>query len=415
MHSPVYNSPILKMPVPRLIFSCLFCVELILFLCAPAATQTGSHAIEAELAHKIVAATGPGAVFLDFANRSSLTQKESDEIRRGLFLELALLGIHAVPGEQAVATVRITLSENLREHVCVAQIQQGSNEPSVAMVSFPRSSAPLTSQPTKTVTLQKTQVWADRARILDVVAPSAQAMIALEPERAVLLSLQNGRWQDVQSLAISHDRPWPRDMRGRLILRKDHLFDAYLPGLFCQSTTSSPLSLTCRESDDPWPITADQFQQRAFFASTRNFFTGAMSPAQAKQSSASPFFSAAPLPRDQYTLWIFSGVDGQIHMRDGVTDQTARLNWGSDIASVRSNCGLGWQILATSRGTGIGDSLAAFELADREPLAVSEFIDFDGDVTALWSSVDGASATAVVHNLRTGEYESYRILVACNQ
>ena len=402
MHSPVYNSPILKMPVPRLISSCLLCLELVLFLCAPVPAQSDWRALEAGVAHKIVAATGPGAVFLDFANRSSLSQKESDEIRRGLFLELALLGIHAVPGEQAVATVRVTLSENLREYVCIAQIQQGNNEPSVAMVSFPRTSAPLVSQPNKTVTLQKTLLWTDRVRILDVVPPSAQAMIALEPERAVFLSLQNGRWQQVQSLPIPHDRPWPRDMRGHLVLRKDRLFDAYLPGVFCQSTTSSPLSLTCRDSDDPWPIAADQFPQRAFFATTRNFFTGAMSPGQPKQNVASPFFSAAPLPRDQYTLWIFSGVDGQIHMLDGVTDQTVRLNWGSDIASVHSNCGLGWQVLVTSRATATGDSLAAFEVADREPLAVSQSIDFAGDITALWSSADGASATVVARNFHTG-------------
>lgn len=415
MHSPVYNSPILKMPVPRLISSCLLCLELILFLCAPATAQSDWHAIEAGLAHKIAAATGPGAVFIDFSNRSSLTQKESDEIRRGLFLELALLSIHAVPGEQAVATVRITLSENLRQYVCIAQIQQGSNEPSVVMASFPRTFAPLNSQPAKSVTLQKTLLWTDRARILDVVSHSTQVLIALEPERAVLLSLQNGHWQEVQSLAIPHNRPWPREMRGHLVLRKDRLFDAYLPGVFCQSTTSSPLSLTCHDSDDPWPITADQFQQRAFFASTRNFFTGAMSPAQPKQNLAAPFFSAAPLPRDQYTLWILSGVDGQIHMLDGVTDQTARLNWGSDIASVHSNCGLGWQILATSRETGTVDSIAAFEIADREPFAVSQPIDFAGDITALWSNADATSATAIAHNFHTGEYEAYRILIACNQ
>ena len=415
MHSPVYNSPILKMPVPRLISSCLRCLELILFLCAPAPAQNDWHALEAGLAHKIAAATGPGAVFLDFANRSSLSQKESDEIRRGLFLELALLGIHAVPGEQSVATVRITLSENLREYVCIAEIHQGNNQPSVVMVSLPRTSAPLHTQPAKSVSLQKTLLWTDRARILDVVSPNAQVMLALEPERAVLLTFQNSRWQEVQSLAISHNRPWPRDMRGRLILRKDHLFDAYLPGVFCQSTTTSPLTLTCRDNDDPWPVAADQFQQRAFFASTRNFFTGAMSPAQPKQNLASPFFTAAPLPRDQYTLWIFSGVDGQIHMLDSVTDQTARLNWGSDIASIHSGCALGWQILATSRATGTGDSITAFEVADREPLAVSQSIDFAGDLTALWSSADGAGVTAISHNFHTGDYEAYRILVTCNQ
>ena len=65
---------------------------------------------------------------------------------------------------------------------------------------------------------------------------SPQIMIVLEPENAVLYAVQNGHWQAQQTLAITHARPWPRDLRGRLVLRKDHLFDAYLPGVFCQST-----------------------------------------------------------------------------------------------------------------------------------------------------------------------------------
>ena len=56
MHSPVYNSPILKMPVPRLISSCLLCLELIVLVCVPASAQNGWHALEIDLAHKIAAA-----------------------------------------------------------------------------------------------------------------------------------------------------------------------------------------------------------------------------------------------------------------------------------------------------------------------------------------------------------------------
>ncbi|MBZ5570734.1 MAG: hypothetical protein LAO09_02505, partial [Acidobacteriia bacterium] len=226
----------------------------------------------------------------------------------------------------------------------------------------------------------------------------------------------NGRWQQTQSLAITHRQPWPRDLRGRLLLRKDHLFDAYLPGVLCQSTTVAPLSLICRDSDDPWPLAADEFALRAFFAATRNFFTGVLSPGIQKQTATSAFYSAAPLPRDTYTLWLVSAVDGQIHLLDGVTDQTAtNLAWGSDIAGVRSSCGLGWQILATSRSDVANDAITAFEMADREPVAVSQPAEFSGGITALWASSDGSSALAVSHDLELGKYEAYRLSIACGQ
>ena len=106
-----------------------------------------------------------------------------------------------------------------------------------------------------------------------------------------------------------------------------------LPGVFCRSTATAPLALNCYESDDPWPLGADQSGLSAFFAPTRNFFTGALSPGIEKQTTVKAFYSAAMLPRDKYKLWIFATVDGQVHLLDGVTDQTAaRLGWGSDIA-----------------------------------------------------------------------------------
>ena len=41
-----------------------------------------------------------------------------------------------------------------------------------------------------------------------------------------------------------------------------------------------------------------------FFASTRNFFTGAISPGIGKQVTTQPFYSAATVPREKYALWM---------------------------------------------------------------------------------------------------------------
>jgi hypothetical protein len=157
----------------------------------------------------------------------------------------------------------------------------------------------------------------------------------------------------------------------------------------------------------------------AFYSASRNFFTGVLTPGVGRLTTVGKFYSAAPLPRENYVLWLFAGTDGQIHLVDGVTDQAAKLGWGSDIASVKTACGSGGQLLATSsarRGPEDGtDSVRLYEIADRDPVPVSAVLDFPGEITALWGEAKGDSAIAVVRNHETGEYEAFRLAVACSQ
>jgi len=381
----VYNA---RIPCMRASSSWLLGVAcfLVLLLHAPMIRASDWRAAENQLARKIAAATGPGAVALDVVNRSSLSRTDVEEIRRGLVTELAELGVRFVSADQAAAAVKITFSENLQNYVWVGEIQQGNNEASVVIVTAPRSGLAATERSAAALTIHKTLLWTDEKRILDValVNGSPQHLIVLEPESVVLAKFQDSRWQQEQSLPLSHSHPWPRDLRGRLALRKDHLFDAYLPGIFCRSTATTPMAVNCFESDDPWPLRTDEPSLSTFFAPTRNFFTGALSPGIDKQTTVRTFYSAAMLPREKYKLWIFATVDGQVHLLDGVSDQVAtKLDWGSDIASVRSGCGLGWQVLATGNGDDAGEAVRAFEIADREPAAVSQPAAFNGGITAL--------------------------------
>jgi hypothetical protein len=241
-------------------------------------------------------------------------------------------------------------------------------------------------------------------------------MIVLQPESVALFKFQDSRWQQEGSLPLMHPRPWPRDLRGRLVLRKDHLFDAYLPGIFCRSSATAPLALNCYESDDPWPLGTGQTSLSAFFAPSRNFFTGALSPGILKQTTVNAFYSAAMLPREKYDLWIFTTVDGQVHLLDGIADQAvAKPGWGSDIASVHSGCGMGWQVLATGHAQGVSETVTAFEMADREPVAVSRPAEFNGGISAFWADSDGTGAIAVSQNSETEKYEADRLSVTCSQ
>jgi hypothetical protein len=91
------------------------------------------------------------------------------------------------------------------------------------------------------------------------------------------------------------------------------------------------------------------------------------------------------------------------------------MDWGSDIASVKSGCGQGRQVLATSNKNGVDDEIRAFEIADRDPVVVSQPAEFTGSITALWSEADSSDAIAVSHELETGKYEAYRLSIDCRR
>ena len=75
--------------------------------------------------------------------------------------------------------------------------------------------------------------------------------------------------------------------------------------------------------------------------------------------------------------------------------------------------------LATGAGENMADSGAdsvrAYEIADRDPAPVSAALEFSGEITALWTEAKGDSAIAVVRNRETGDYEAFRLAVACSQ
>jgi hypothetical protein len=417
IQNPVYNAPIPPMPI-SVGLSRVACLSLLVLLHASMALAGDWQAPASQLAQRIAAITGPGTVAVTLVNRSSLTAADADDIRRQLLSELAAFGVQSAASEQAAATVQVSLSENLQNYLWVAEIHQGTSEPVVAMVAVPGPAGGVAERSSTPLSIRKSLLWSNENRILDVAVINGNPpnMIVLEAEHIALLRLQNGQWQQGQPLSLVHVRPWPRDLRGCLILRKDRLFDAYLPGVYCRSTATAPLSVSCDDSDDPWPLTGNKGDLNAFFSAARNFFTGALSPGIQKQTIAPPFYSAAPLPRDKYTLWAFAAVDGQIHFLDGIGDQAfPQLGWGSDIASLRSGCGPGWQILATSNEDSATDEVRAFEIPDREPVLVSPPAEFDGHITALWTDSDSTSVVAIARNSETGKYEAYRLSIDCHQ
>ncbi len=417
MEIPVYNAHKPQMSNRFGARTVCWSLTFLLFL-VPSVSASPWMAAERELTQKIAAITGPGTISLRLENRSSLAAGDLNTIGSELKAQLEGAGIRVVPETQSTAAIQLTFSANIQAYVWVAQIQQGGNPPTVVMVSIPRTGPLVAVRESSLMAIAKIPLWSQANQILDVgVIDSPPRLIILEPERIVLYSrLHSDQWQQDREFAISHIRPWPRDLRGRLLLRKDHLFDAYLPGVFCSAGAGTALYVHCNESEDPWPLGSDTGWLNAFFSPTRDFFTGVLTPGVGQQRSVAAFYSAAPIARGNYVLWLFATVDGNVHAVDGMTDLTLpQSGWGSDIASVKSTCGLGWQVLATGRSVDGPDSLRAFQFPDREPVAVSDAVAMSGPVVALWTEPSGSTAIAIIRDPGTGHYEAFRVAISCGQ
>jgi hypothetical protein len=370
----------------------------------------------AKLAREIVAISGPGAVSIAYKNVSSLPAADVDVARLAIERNLRAGGVRLTAPESAAANIQITFSENMQGYVWVAEVQQGSDT-RAAMVTADRTAAAASVAPVSSMTVRKTLLWSQLMPILDVaVAPAGNddIMLVLDPAQGTVFKKLGGSWQAQQSMGIVRDRPWPRDLRGRLAVGNGHMFDAYLPGMICSSSGSGQLTMTCRGSDDPWPLAPGQ---SAFFSPARNFFTGAMSPALGKQGTVPAFYSAAAIRHPTYTLWVFARTDGSVYAFDGVNNIPFRgMNWGSSVAVVHSACGGGTQLLATGAADQtMPDTVRTFEVADRSPLEAAVPAEFTGPVTALWTASGGGSAIAVVHNLQLDRYDAYELTINCGQ
>jgi len=399
----------------------------------------------AALAEQIAGILGPGQARLTIRNISTIPTGEIPAIRGALVRELKSRGVTTSEAE-AANLLRVTLSENLRERLWVAEIVEG-NETRVAMLEFPSVKAELHVEAEK-IRLHKEQFAGPS--VLDTLPcfpepdgkPPLLAVLERRHglavlKRGCLLSLDRSSsgFPDGRGFYyLDSKQPQTRDPRGLLVAASDgDGFLVYFPGTACtgsynpmQEPNRPPgedWSLHCRPSDDPWPIlTADTpagpTTIKAFYNSARNYFTGVVTPSLGAELP--PFYTAALLPRPSGAAFLFNGIDGRVQLveNDALKSVSGTRDWGSDFAALNSGCGAGTQIIASGSGEAAADSLRAYELPAQEAIPASAPLAVEGTVTALWSAPDGKSVYAVVRK-RAGvgladEYEVDRVTASCN-
>jgi hypothetical protein len=394
----------------RVIFLLPPAILVALVLAAPAAAQQWDVPTRA-LAEKIVARTqSRTALSLTVKNISSLPPSRVADVQRALESELRHRSVSLVATEQATEQVRVTLSENTSGYLWVAEIGHGDSW-DVVMVQGPFLASG-ERVPTALV-LRRTPLWSQPDLMLDVVSTGDGDLLVLGRDSVSLYRVQDRKWQLAGAAPLTHSRPWPRDLRGRLVLQADGSFRAYLPGVQCPGTTQPQINLACRESDDPWPLSPEV---NAFFSSRRNFFTGAVKLVRSSEAGdLGPFYSAGMFSQGERGFWIVAFASGAVRLINAQGQTVTTFNgWGSGLASITSDCGGGWQVLATGAADStLPDSLSAYEIVNRDAVEAGLPLEFAGPITALWSTADGRSATVIAHNLRTEDYEAFSVSAVC--
>lgn len=195
------------------------------------------------------------------------------------------------------------------------------------------------------------------------------------------------------------------------------LFKAFLPGIECNGNIQPSLTMSCQPSANPWPLSAGQGPATsATFAPKRNYFEGLRNVSGQSTNITAPFYSWAYQPGGAGTFF-FADLTGEIRFVPGDPGNASMIRGlGSDVLVLQSDCGSGWQLLATRPGDWtVSDSVQTYQIANGQVIAAGKAVDFDGPVTALWSPISGKAAYAVVHNLRSGSYEAYRLFVTCGR
>lgn len=318
------------------------------------------------LVDRIAAMTAPGRIDLTVNNISSLTPDDAATIGEALRAELTKRHFRLAGAQPPDANVIVTLSEGTVGYLIVAQVQQPGQEKDqtgqVAMVSV--SKAAKQAKRNGGVSLDAMQVWQQPGAILDFALPPAAAgwaaeMIVLERGRIGFYSRQQDQWQLGQAVTITPTRSWLRAEQGHIDLSRGlAMGTAGIPGIQCKGDFANPQTIQCG----------------------------------------------------------FVGQDTQTWL-SGDAAVPKGLDIGGDAVNVGLTCDGRAVLLATGKGDWTQpDFIQAYEMdaTGRSAALTGNRVDFTGPVTALWAIGASGVARAVVHNLKTGNYEAYAVTASCS-
>ena len=358
------------------------------------------------------------AEFRDFTDE--LAAAEINDAQRTFESELNSRGLRFAAATAAQVAVKITLSRDADSRFWIAEFSVDAH-PSVVISAFALPSTNSAAQQ-NAVLIQRQLILSRPEPILDFAfagppSDTNTPLLILGVASITVMRFRDRTWQLHATDLLQFAAATPRDLQGKLSVNGPN-FEARLANIICSGAIADVGSTRCAASPaNPWDFPgANGKSQFASAATQRNWFT--FSGPSPQGTSRNSFFSAAGFAAGDQPLWAVANIDGDIRVyQESSADTVATIpSVGSQLATVQTSCGAGWQILTTaSSDYSAPDSVQAQEWTGRDFRPLGSSMEFDGPVLALRRGSDGNSVRAIVHNLKNGMYEAYSLNVVCNR
>jgi hypothetical protein len=379
--------------------SSLFFLLAVLLCFVPAAKADALEDAARQLAQKITGVLPPYVpAFLTVQNASSLSNVQVSAVRSALQAALEKAGFKFSADSHSQGQIHVTLSESLAGYLWTSEVHRGEVS-AVLMMSIDGGKLQGI-QAAASLVIRRELLWEQETAVLDVAfggkGTEAGEMRVLERGQFSSYSSRGGAWARTGVTPIPRLSAWARESRGLLYSAPD------MQGVSFQG---EDCRFDARKTTGGWACQPTKAQQ-PLPPGLEYVVSGKKGP---------PWLSVATLQLDGKPAVVMSGTDGKSRLyEEGAEPLADFAGWGSEVASVRSGCGSGWQLLVTGKGDWtVRDTIQAFEIRGLQAASVSPAQEFSGPVTALHNSEDLKTAIAVVKNLVTNHYEAYRLSVAC--
>jgi len=356
------------------------------------------------LARKVSASIPGVSVSCEFRNLAPLSRAEFANFSAAFQEELQKRGARITPGDTAVKLV-VTIARDPAEFMGVVQIEREENTETVIEKIGPVD-GPAATEPAFSITLHREFLFSQDRPILDVVLDDEKHAETLGTQAISFYELQGDEWMLTGSEHLPNHQPTERGERGFIFQGIDSKA-AYISGEVCTlSLLPGSKGWECKRNTDEMPV-------------------GTVAAEAMAGKKVGAWVSAAQFETEGKTKLVVTSEDGLARLyEDGAEPVAVFPDWGSEIASVYSGCGSGWQLLVTGSGDWTqADEIQAIDIQERRAQAVSDPMAFPGPVVALHTpfartdanALASGKAVAVDRNLQTGRYEAYLLTISCSK
>jgi hypothetical protein len=306
-----------------------------------------------ELAEKITAALpAQENVSCAIRNISTLRPDQVSRIEQALKAEFENRRVRLTEGGGSATTVVVTLSENLKNYIWTADIYQGDTR-QIIFTMLPRHPQNGIPNSAMLMTLHGEKIWEGPERILDITFVSLsngdERMLVLVPEGLIITKAEKDA--TFKKVAFPAAQSVGREPDGHLFTNKETVV-SILDERECDVVMYFDSLLGC--------------------------------------------YPRPQLPGDDLIRMEFPGSDKPDHGDQGMP--------------LSSICSIGDAMLVSGTGDYTQpDSIRVLE----KKTTISNELDFVGPVLRFSGGSDPQFLTAVVHNLKDGNYEVYRLSISC--